>query len=394
MDVPDRVKFLKQVSIFAESPDTLILKVAEKVTEINVATGDTIVLKGEQGNSMYFIVGGSAMVHDGDHVFTTLRAGGFFGKYYLIDKMDRSASVTAVEPCHLLSLDHDLFRAITGGENTVVTGILKALVGRLREMNVAEEQLAAQNQEIEKQKEELEKQRLELFELNATKDKFFSIIAHDLRSPITTLISLSDILRTEKENLTPDQNNEVITSLYDLSKNYLKLLDNLLQWSKMQTGGMEAVPEIFNLTEVIADAVTIYKTTAAEKQISLVNNVQMPVMVFADINMIRTVVRNLVSNALKYTNKNGIVSISKQVGESQVTVSVQDNGIGMSSDMVERLFLLDKAFSTRGTSNEKGTGLGLILCKDLLKKNDGSLQVISEPGTGTTFLFTLTLTPR
>ncbi len=259
-------------------------------------------------------------------------------------------------------------------------------------MNMAEEQLAAKNREIEKQKEELERQRHELSELNATKDKFFSIIAHDLRSPITTLVSLSDIIRTELDYLTPEQKTDVLSSLYDLSKNYLKLLDNLLQWSRMQTGRLDAEPVPFNLVEMITDVITIYHTTATEKQISLDWNPEGPVFVLADMNMVRTILRNLISNALKYSFPMGAVVVHVDRGDSLATVTVRDNGTGMVPDMVDRLFHIDQTFSTKGTANEKGTGLGLILCKEFAEKNGGNLKVESESGKGSSFSFTLPLT--
>lgn len=392
MEIDERVRFLKTVSVFEETPDDLLRMIAENLTEMDAVAGEDIVLKGSMGDSMYFITQGVVDVHDGDHVFTQLGAGGFFGKYYLIDQKERSATVTAAEPCHLLSLRHDLFYKLTDGENTIVTGILRSLVARLREMNQAEEQLAAKNREIEKQKEELERQRHELSELNATKDKFFSIIAHDLRSPITTLVSLSDIIRTELDYLTPEQKSDVLSSLYDLSKNYLKLLDNLLQWSRMQTGRLDAEPVTFNLVEMITDVITIYRTTAVEKQVSLDWNPEGPVFVFADMNMARTILRNLISNALKYSFPMGSVTVQVDGGDSLATVTVRDNGMGMVPDMVDRLFHIDQTFSTKGTANEKGTGLGLILCKEFVEKNGGNLKVESESGKGSSFSFTLPVT--
>lgn len=389
MELIDRINFLKNVAIFDNTPENLVEMIANNLTEISVGKGDHIVLKGEIGDSMYFITSGKVTVHDGDHVFTELNAGDFFGKYYLIDRKERSATVTAIEPCTLLALNHDLFKSLTDGENTIVTGILKTLVGRLRDMNVAEEQLAARNREVEIQKAELEQQRRELLELNATKDRFFSIIAHDLRSPITTLVSLSDVLLTEMESLSPEQTTDVLTSLYDLSKNYLKLLDNLLQWSRMQTGGLIANPEKFDLKELIHEVVSIYQTTAIEKQITLINGVNEHAMIHADVNMIRTVLRNLLSNALKYTNKQGTVKISMEKVAGSAEVSVVDTGVGMTKDMINRLFLLDQTFSTKGTANERGTGLGLLLCKEFLEKNSGILSVKSEPGSGSTFSFLL-----
>ena len=391
MENTRRVAFLKTVSIFTESPESLLRKIAENLVEMEVSDGDHIVLKGEMGDALYIIVDGRVKVHDGDYIFSVLNKGDVFGKYYLLDKKERSATVTALSHTFLYRFSQELFYSITKNETTVITGVLRALVSRLRDMNLAEEQLAAQNQEIIRQKEELEKQKRELIELNATKDKFFSIIAHDLRSPIATLISLSEMLRTDIDLLTVDETHEILASLHDLSKNHLKLLDNLLQWARMQTGRMEPAPEKFNLAAIIEEVIGFYKVTAFEKQVNLVSAVEGDISVFADKNMIRTVLRNLVSNALKYTAMGGEVVIGFKPLPERVEVYVRDNGLGIPSEMVDKLFDLDKNFSTVGTANEKGTGLGLILCKEFIEKNGGSIYVKSERGFGSTFRFTLPL---
>jgi signal transduction histidine kinase len=391
MEIARRVAFLKTVSIFTESPDSLLRQIAENLIEMEVSEGDHIVLKGEMGDAMYIIVDGRVKVHDGDYIFSVLNKGHVFGKYYLLDKKERSATVTALSHTFLYRFSQELFYAVTKNETTVITGILRALVGRLRDMNLAEEQLASQNHEIIRQKEELEKQKKELLELNATKDKFFSIIAHDLRSPISTLISLSEMLRTDIELLTVNETHEILSSLHDLSKNHLKLLDNLLQWARVQTGRMEAKPEKFNLADVAREVIGFYKVTAFEKQVSLVNGVDGEIMVVADKNMIRTVLRNLLSNALKYTNMGGQVELGSRFMTGSVEIFVKDNGLGMTPEMVTKLFRLDTTFSTVGTANEHGTGLGLILCNEFILKNRGSIYVQSEYGFGSTFRFTLPL---
>ncbi len=391
MENTRRVAFLKTVSIFTESPELLLRQIAENLIEMEVSEGDHIVLKGEMGDAMYIIVDGRVKVHDGDYIFSVLNKGDVFGKYYLLDKKERSATVTALSHTFLYRFSQELFYSITKNETTVITGVLRALVGRLRDMNLAEEQLAAQNHEIIRQKEELEKQKRELIELNATKDKFFSIIAHDLRSPIATLISLSEMLRTDIDLLTVNETHEILASLHDLSKNHLKLLDNLLQWARMQTGRMDPTPEKFNLNAIIEEVIGFYQVTAFEKQVNLVNAGIGEISVFADKNMIRTVLRNLVSNALKYTAMEGVVVVGFKSLPERVEVYVRDNGLGIPAEMVDKLFDLDKNFSTVGTANEKGTGLGLILCKEFIEKNGGSIYVKSERGFGSTFRFTLPL---
>ncbi len=388
-DIERRVRFLKKVLIFEESPDELLSRVAESLTEMEVSEGDHIVLKGELGDSMYIIRDGRVKVHDGEYIFTVLKSGDVFGKYYLLDQQERSATVTALSHTFLLRFDQEEFHRITQNENTVFRGILKALVRRLRDMNVIEEQLVSQNTEILQQKNILEKQKHELTELNATKDKFFSIIAHDLRSPITTLISLSEVLRTDMDLLDTLQQEEILQSLHDLSRNYLRLLDNLLQWARVQSGRMVPEPVDFNLEEAIQDVMVFYKPYALDKQIKLSALNITPFNVLADKNMIRVVLRNLISNAIKFTQPGGEVQVIMIPKENNVEITVQDNGLGMSPEVLENLFRLDKAQTSLGTSGEKGTGLGLHLCQEFVGLNKGTLKVESLKGFGSVFRFTI-----
>jgi len=388
-DIERRVRFLRYVQIFEESPDTLLEKIADSLTEMEVSAGDHIVLKGELGDSMYIIRDGRVKVHDGDYIFSVLKTGDVFGKYYLLDKQERSATVTALSHTFLLRFDQEEFHRITQNENTVFKGILKALVTRLRDMNVIEEQLANQNTEILYQKNMLEKQTRELIELNATKDKFFSIIAHDLRSPITTLISLSEVLRTDMDLLEPLQQQDILKSLHELSRNYLKLLDNLLQWARVQSGRMVPEPEDFDLSEMIGDVVNFYQPYALDKQIRLMPRNISPGLVHADKNMIRVVLRNLISNAIKFTQPAGEIHVLMINNERFVEVIVQDNGLGMSTEVLEGLFRLEKTQSSHGTAGEKGTGLGLHLCKEFVELNKGVIKVESEKGFGSRFSFTI-----
>ena len=367
----------------------MLARIAESLTEMEVSEGEHIVLKGDLGDSMYIIRDGRVKVHDGEYIFTVLKSGDVFGKYYLLDQQERSATVTALSHSFLLRFQQEEFHRITQNENTVFRGILKALVRRLRDMNIIEEQLVLQNQEILQQKDILENQKLELVELNATKDKFFSIIAHDLRSPITTLISLSEVLRTDMDLLDPLQQEEILQSLHDLSRNYLRLLDNLLQWARVQSGRMTPEPSEFELNSAIQEVVTIYQPYALDKQIKLLERNLSAVPVFADKNMIKTVLRNLISNAIKFTQPGGEVHMIMIIKDQWVDVIIQDTGLGMSAEVLENLFRLDKAQTSLGTSGEKGTGLGLHLCKEFVELNKGKFKVESQKGFGSVFSFTI-----
>lgn len=243
----------------------------------------------------------------------------------------------------------------------------------------------------ERKKVELELQQSEaiLKELNITKDKFFSIIAHDLRNPFTTIIGFSEMLRDEAGELDPATITEYAGIIGRSANQTLQLLENLLDWARMQQGRINFGPKKLNLSRISNHAIDIIKETAKNKGISFSNTIPGALWINADENMITTALRNLVSNAVKFSYRGGIVEISASVSSGKVTVSVKDSGVGISAKRLNELFTLDKSESDLGTEREKGTGLGLILCKEFIEKHGGTLGVESEEGKGSTFYFTL-----
>ena len=231
----------------------------------------------------------------------------------------------------------------------------------------------------------------ELKVLNVNKDKFFSLIAHDLKSPFNALLGYSDFIINEYEELTNEEIFEGNQHINKAAKNIYSLLENLLHWSGIQTGGIAYQPTNFLLYNLGKKVFELYQKNADNKGIELILKMDKFGEVYADENMIYTVLRNLVSNAIKFTSSGGEVVLSSQILENCLEVLVEDNGVGISEDDCERLFRTDLSHSTRGTNNERGTGLGLILCKELIDKNIGHLNVKSRLNEGTTFTFTLPL---
>ena len=228
-----------------------------------------------------------------------------------------------------------------------------------------------------------------LTELNSSKDKFFSIIAHDLKNPFMGLLGYTDLLYKDYESLSDKDIREAVKSLYNMSRNLFDLLEGLLEWSRAQTGRMEYNPSLFKLNEESSSAVKLFEGNASEKGISLFNSVDGGLLVFADRNMANTILRNLIANGIKFSNPGGWVKITAEEGESEVTVCVEDSGIGMSREELNSLFRIDIHHTTLGTKNEAGTGVGLILCRELIKINHGRIWAESEPGKGSKFKFTL-----
>jgi len=257
-------------------------------------------------------------------------------------------------------------------------------------------QLAEKNMQIEKQQiqlqeayEKLSESEKHLRELNATKDKFFSIVAHDLKNPFNTLIGFSDVLVNNYDALGIEQMKEIHQHILSASRRGFNLLENLLEWSRAQTGRIKWKPEIIDLKDVIGDIMELLVSTANSKQIELIDNIPENSLVFADNNMINTVIRNLISNALKFTLPNGKVIVSCQQESMMRLISVEDNGLGISDEDQQKLFRIDVNHSTVGTADEKGTGLGLILCKEFIEKNNGTIWIESQLGKGSKFIFTL-----
>lgn len=247
----------------------------------------------------------------------------------------------------------------------------------------------AQVIERKRSAEAIKKFSEELKELNTTKDKFFSIIAHDLKNPFITIMGFSDILLSDYNELTDEERKYYIEEMKKSADLSHDLLQNLLQWSRSQTGRIDYHPEKLNLLETIEENFVLLKKSAENKMIELNHNISKDVFVNADEAMLNTVFRNLLTNAIKFSNKNGKISVTVSDNEYSFLINVRDTGIGMNKERVNELFKLDSTNSTAGTSGETGTGLGLILCKEFIEKHGGKIWVESEEGKGSTFSFTL-----
>lgn len=245
------------------------------------------------------------------------------------------------------------------------------------------------NRILQATNEMVKMQNMQLQNLNATKDKFFSIISHDLKGPLNSLTSFSGLLINHTESLSKEEIQMLAKDLDKSVKNLFALLENLLEWSRSQTGNIDLKPEVFDITTMVESNKELLQSQAQGKQIALISNLETGLQVKADKNSVSTVIRNLISNAIKFTPPGGTVSIDVEQREHQVILSVRDTGVGMSADVMDKLFRIDVKHSTKGTADEKGTGLGLILCKDFIEKNGGKIWVKSEINSGSTFSFTL-----
>ncbi len=248
--------------------------------------------------------------------------------------------------------------------------------------------------ERKEMEEALKESEARLVELNATKDKFFSIIAHDLKSPFNSIIGIGELLIEQIKKKELEDIEEYAAIMKDSSHKAMNLLTNLLEWSRSQTGRIDFIPEFLRLSQLTDEVVDILHFTANQKSITINSQISKSAVCYADKAMIGSVLRNLVSNAIKFTCKGGEIVISAKMTEDKYIVTVSDNGMGMSKAEVENLFRIDKLYSTRGTDNEGGTGLGLILCKEFVTRHGCEIWAESKKSEGSRFSFTLSRDSR
>jgi len=239
----------------------------------------------------------------------------------------------------------------------------------------------------------IRRQQNMLYQLNATKDRFFSIIAHDLRGVFNPLIISTNMLLKIAIKEDSSKMIKFSESVKKSAHNAYDLLENLLTWSRSQRQAIDVSIVKINLTKLIKNNINLFVEKAIQKDISITNDINEEVFVHADKNITDTILRNLINNALKFTHKNGNINIFIEQKENYVNVSVKDNGIGIEQNNLKKLFKIDSKYKKKGTANEQGTGLGLILCKELSLKNNGDIWVTSTPGEGSIFTFSLQTQP-
>ena len=390
------VKLLKEVEIFSEFGNDTLKELSNGMKEITLKKGETLFNKGDKENAMYIILDGSVEIHDNDYIFTTLNSKQFFGEYSLIDSAVRSASVTAVHNTNLLELKQEEFEKVTLKQPELWKNILIPLIKRLRDYNIIEEKLTMRTidtkkkkYEVEQEKKNIVNQKKELEAINATKDKFFTILGHDLKNLFNTVIGISDLLLKKIDQLEKEQIVNYINQINRYSKNTFNLLENLLQWARSQTGSLKINFKRTNVKKMIDSVVELYEINAQQKSISLTKNVNSELHGYFDIDMITTVIRNLVSNSLKYTNTNGKIDISAFEIDDMIQIEVTDTGIGISKEDLKNLFNISNKQKSANLFEKENTGLGMALIQEFVLKNGGEIWVESELNVGTKFKFIL-----
>ena len=245
------------------------------------------------------------------------------------------------------------------------------------------------NQLLEEKNQQIEQSERELRLLNAAKNKFFSIIAHDLKNPFHTVMGFSYLLSKDYDRFSEKERRKFAVDIYQSTHNIFRLLENLLEWSKSQTGRLTFSPVETEFCRILENSTSVLRPLAEQKKIQLTFSCSDQLKVYVDPLMIETVLRNLINNAIKFTPKDGCIEIAVEQIEDMVRINVGDTGVGISEEDVQNLFHIDSKVKRKGTNNEDGSGLGLILCKEFVNKNNGRLWVESTPGKGSLFSFTI-----
>lgn len=258
---------------------------------------------------------------------------------------------------------------------SVILFVMYNLQKQIKARNIAEETIIQTNKE--------------LHQLNVDKDRFISILGHDLRSPFTALIGLSEFLKENLQKFSINETNKIADDINIAAQNTFNLLEDILLWARTQQGKIPFNPRNLDLTEISNNVIDILKPNAFAKNITISYSIAGNLTVFADIDMLKTVLRNLVSNAIKFTHNGGTINIGAGQTDSFTTISVSDDGVGISQENMAKIFDVSQVPTTIGTERETGTGLGLLLCKDFVEKHGGKIRVESEAGKGSNFSFTL-----
>jgi len=279
-------------------------------------------------------------------------------------------------------------RSINGKANPAVTSAKNTnpMTDKHKPLLLSLQKMEEKNAHLE---ELLEDARKKLSEAIATNTRFLRIVAHDLRNPFATTITILGLLKESFDDRNEAETKQLINTATNSAIKALNLLENLLTWSMAQNIEKTFNPVKINLRELVINEIVCFNTSAALKQIDIDQSIALNMHVTADYEMVKTIFRNMISNAIKYTNTGGKIHITATEGKKFVKIEVRDNGIGMSQSTKEKLFKIDEFNSISGTSNEQGSGFGLLFCKEFIDMHGGNIWVESEPGKGSKFKFTL-----
>jgi len=397
LSTQEKIELLRHISIFSESDDGILAKLAGVITEKEALKGSVIVRKGEVGDALFIIARGSVRVHDGNHVLARMQKGDVFGEYALIDDDTRSASVTAEEYCHLLRLQKNDFYTIGIQNAEILKSVLRVLIRRMRDMNELEEKLSRSYLKIRKQKEQIEKQNenitrqkellsqqnFDLTKLNEEKNQLLSMVIHQIKNPLTSSLCILEMLEHNSRKLQEEDAESleiIIKSLWRINN----LINETLDVSSIESKVYEVKYEPIDLHLIINELMDNYSYLIHQKEIITESEIE-PVR--ANLNRVyfTQIVDNLLSNAFKFTPSGKKVRIlMKKIGD-EIVLNIEDEGPGISDELKDRVFHQYRRQTDMHTQGLPPTGLGLAIVHQYTLLMNGSVRCEDCPGGGTCF---------
>jgi signal transduction histidine kinase len=374
-----KLTLLKRIQLFSDLHKPALKKIADLLEDMEYQKGHYVFKKGDEGDAVFIITEGSVSVKDEDLVLSTLKEGEVFGEYALIDNKSRSASIYAEETLRILRLDRTSFSRLLTENKEIQNSLLHLFVNRLREHDALEKQLADQTKQIIQQKESLE-------ELNDEKNHLMGIIAHDLRNPLSSTLSLAELMKSESENFNEDQMiciNGIIRALNRMCDMVDRILDVKALEAKKDQVNLEKV----ELSELIKNTYESYKSKIKNKKLQVHLNLN-SIHAEVDRQYLLQVLENLLSNAIKFSPPEKSIFLNLWVHEGKAHIGIKDEGPGISMDDQKKLFHKFQQLSAKPTGGESSTGLGLSIVKKYTELMNGNVWCESEPGKGAKFVVT------
>ncbi len=398
MNIEEKIEILKKVNIFSEADEKILYGLAGASREMDILKGKKIFQKGDEGDALYILVEGTVRIHDGNHVLAKLGQGEVFGEYALIDKEKRSATVTAEKKCRVLKIFQSDFYGIAEGNRNILRGVLKVLIGRMREMNELEEKLSrsylkiqkqkeqieARNQSIKDQKAQLEQQNYDLTKLNEEKNHLISILVHQIKNPLTSSLCLIDMLKEEDG----DAETEIRKESLDVISNSLRRINSLVN-EELDIDSIDS--KVFELKYqkirpdlIIKELIENYGYLLDQKRIEITSNLN---KTETELNKVyfTQIVDNLISNAFKVTPSEGKININLSDKSQSILLEVNDEGPGLPEDKAREIFSSYERQTTMQDQHKPPEGLGLAIVKKYTDAMDGKVWVESAPGKGSSF---------
>jgi signal transduction histidine kinase len=372
-----KVKLLKRIQLFTDLHRPSLKKIADLVEETEYQKGHYIFKKGDEGDAVYIIARGSVSVRDGEFVLSILKEGEVFGEYSLIDNKARSASILTEEPVRLLRLSHNDFNRLMENNKEILHGLLHMFVKRLRYQDEMEIKLSDQNVQIKQQKKILE-------ELNEEKNHLIAIIAHDLRNPLSSTLSLAALLKSESENFTEDQViciDGIIKALNRMNEMIKRILDVRSLEEKEGNLRMEKT----NISGLYEQAFLNLKDRFKAKNLNPILNLN-EVYAVIDKNYLLQILENLISNAVKFSPESKNIYLNLWTHQGKVYIGIKDEGPGISKEDQKKLFMKYQPLSASPTGGESSTGIGLSIVKKYTEMMKGEVWCESDLGKGAKFI--------